>query len=163
MLVERLTLWSKVEKMRRRMEEIGLPHEKASEFGRAADFKAMETGLAEFKEICRGCVQQQLPLAPSVDQMVEITRARHAKFVFVEMPMQSDHRKTYYATAEWQAYEQHLRAISDAGGAMFINASDWLPDDHFADDLHADADGAVYFSKRLATVLKSEVRKPTSE
>jgi hypothetical protein len=158
MLVERLTLWAKVEKMRRRLEEIGMPHAKTSEFGRASDFKAMETDLVDFKSICRGVVNQNLPLAPSVDQMVEATSARHAKFVFVEMPMNTAHRTVYYSTAEWHAYEQHLRAISDAAGALFINASDWLPDDHFADDLHANEDGRIDFSKRLAAVLKPEIR-----
>ena len=42
MLVERLTLWAKVEKVRRKLEEIGLPHERTTVFGRAGDFRAME-------------------------------------------------------------------------------------------------------------------------
>jgi lysophospholipase L1-like esterase len=49
--------------------------------------------------------------------------------------------------------------LSEAAGALFINASDWLPDDHFADDLHADEDGTADFSKRLAAVLKPLVSK----
>jgi hypothetical protein len=157
MLVERLTLWARVEKMRRRMEEIGLPHEKSSAFGRAADFKAMETNLAEFKSICRGAVAQNLPLAPSVDQMVQAAKDRRATFIFVEMPMNASHRRIYYSTDEWHAYEQHLRALSRAVGARYVNAADWLPDEHFADDLHANADGSADFSKRLAEVLKREM------
>ena len=154
MLVERLTLWSKVEKMRRKMEEIGMPPVKTNEFGRAGDFKAMETDLASFKKSCVDCATDNLDLTPSVALMIEAAKSRNATFVFVEMPMQSQHRKLYYDTPEWKAYEDHIKAISEQKGVLFVNASDWLPDDHFADDLHAGPEGAVDFSKRLAEVLK---------
>ena len=86
--------------------------------------------------------------------MIQATRARHATFVIVEMPMPSAHITKYYNTAEWRAYEAHLLELSNAKGAMFINAGDWLKDEEFADDLHVNEAGRVDFSSRLAEKLK---------
>ncbi len=155
MLVERLTLWAKVEKIRRKYADIGMPHEQSTQFGRASDFQDMEVkDDSAFRKICQQCADQNLPFAPSVEQMIEISHQHHAQFIIIEMPMPMDHRKTTYGSPEWHAYERHLQDLSRQDDALFLNASDWLPDAHFADVLHANAQGRADFSTRLAAELK---------
>ena len=154
MLVERLALWAKVEKIRRALGNVGLPPEKGSEFGRAADFKMMEiSDVGHYESLCNGSVDQRLPLTPAIQMMADETNARHAKFVVVEMPMTAEHRSIFYSTAAWQQYRQYVRQLLAERNSQFIDASGWVDDSHFVDDLHLGTQGGENFSRRLAKEL----------
>ena len=152
LVYERLTTWSKVELLRRRLGEIGLPVQATNAFGRAADFSLLEADdTARFARKCGGLAQTGAGFSAPVADMPVQAHDHGAAFCFVEMPMPSAHRRRFYATPEWSAYEAALHRRMEQCGARFVNATDWVGDDGFHDPLHLNDRGAAAFSLRLAT------------
>ena len=150
-VVERLTLWSRVERARRWLGGIGMPAQAESAFGRAADFSLIESD--DDRKFARGCADlaaRGAAWSAPVADMVTLAHHAGAVFCFVEMPMPSAHRRRFYATPEWAAYESALRKRAEQDGNRFINAVDWVGDDGFEDPIHLSPQGAVVFSHRLA-------------
>jgi len=68
------------------------------------------------------------------------------------MPMPTRHRKLFYSTQSWQDLQRHVRNSAQDQGAVYVEASDWVTaDDYFEDATHLSADGARFFSARLAS------------
>jgi hypothetical protein len=150
-LVERGAVWGKVEALRRRLGGLGLPAVAENQFGRAADFAALEASdPQEFAARAAAAARDGVPLGPAVAEFVRLAGEQHAGLVVVEMPMPSDHRRRFYAGPEWAAYREHVATLVRQAGGRHVDASDWVADGGFADALHMNEAGAVQFSRRLS-------------
>ena len=151
MIAERLAIWARVERTRRRLAAIGLPPAEASRFGRAADFAAAEpSDIPAFEANLLSAAVDQRPFNSSFAQIVQRSRERGLKFHLVMMPVPLRHRERFYSSEAWARYQAYVSGAITAAGGQFIDASDWVADQHFADPLHVDAEGARIFSARLA-------------
>lgn len=153
MLVERLTVWAKVERVRRRLGEIGFPQAARNQFGRVDDFTQLELDEGEFRRRCAEAVELSRPLSVPVARMLSETISNGGQFVFVEMPMPAEHRSRYYSCPEWQTYRNYLRVMIARAKGRYVAAADWILDIGFSDPLHLNESGAREFSQRLAREL----------
>jgi hypothetical protein len=149
-LVERHTIWSKVEKLRRLLGEIGMPRKDTNRFGRAEDFVLLEADPDEFASRCSQAVADRVPLNGPLRAIFHQANGRNSPVLVVEMPMTEQHRQRFYSGPAWEAYRSHLiECVREAGG-VYVPAADWVGQDGFADHLHMNAVGARAFSSRLA-------------
>lgn len=160
-VAERLAIWVKVERVRRRLAAIGLTSEENNPFGRAADFAAVEPAdVPSFELALSVAANERRPFNFPLQQIMQQCRQRGVKFYFIAMPVPSRHRNLFYANSAWRDYREHVRSLTADGGGTFIDSSDWVPDENFYDPLHADAKGAAIFSRRLADELCSQSAVP---
>lgn len=153
---DRLSVWSRVELMRRNLEEIGLQKSNTNRFGRVHDFTLLESRQSEETEYALSAAVSRQPVwNTAVEQLLEDTKKSSSLLVFVRMPMPSRHRANLYSTASYQRYFDRICSDATARGVKVIDASDWISDSAFADSIHANAAGASVFSSKLATVLRS--------
>ena len=151
LLVERYTIWARVEKVRRRLGEVGLPPVASSRFGRAEDFRLLEsTEPAEFLRRCSAILKGREGLLAPVLDMIRRVRSGGGTCIVVEMPMTRAHRLRYYDHPEWVAQRQHAEGLVRREGGAYLVASDWIADDGFADQLHLNNAGAAEFSRKIA-------------
>src|SRR5262249_8353448 len=107
-LIERYSIWARVEKLRRRFGEIGLRSQVTNRFGRAEDFRLLEPSDArEFHRRCQAAVDGCTGLVPPVSDMLRLLRERGITMIVVEMPMTSSHRHRYYNHPEWVSLRRH--------------------------------------------------------
>jgi hypothetical protein len=149
MLVERLTIWGRVEKLRRFLGEIGMPKKDTNRFGRAEDFSLLEDNQKEFVQRCNRMVVNRVPLNRPVAEIFHLAKERGSQAIYVvEMPMSERHRKLYNNSA-WNSYRAYLvKLVSEAGG-IYVPAANWIGKDGFLDNLHLNEVGAKSFSRRL--------------
>jgi hypothetical protein len=155
MLAERSSLWTQVEFLRWKMEDIGMPKRATNRFGRVADFNALQAGdLASFNRRCCAIVAEKTGFSRPIQDLMQHARASGARFVLVEMPMPSKHRSVFYASPVWAEMRAHLQALAAEAGATYVVASDWIDDDaKFEDAAHLNEQGAKAFSARLAGAI----------
>lgn len=151
MIAQRVGIWDRVERARRILAAIGLPPVAESRFGRIADFNAIEPPAPSvFEAELDAALREQRPLNFSTQEILRVCGARRVKLHLIAMPVPGGHRSKFYSMAAWAAYREHVSSLVRAGGGGFIDASDWLNDEHFEDPLHATVTGARLFSARLA-------------
>ncbi len=150
MLVERSTLWEKVELLRRALEEIGMPPKKQTVLGRVEDFALLEPDLDEFLAGCRSTVENRRALNGPVRAFFQRAKDQGVPCYVISMPLRQRHRRVYYGTPEWKAYEAYLVDQIHSAGGVFVPASDWIEDDGFEDVMHLNPSGAEAFSAKLA-------------
>ncbi len=162
MLSERSSLWGKVESLRRKFEDVGMPRHKVNRFGRVDDFSALEAAdAAEFTRRCESVLSQKAGFSRPIQEIIRLAKAHGAKVIFVEMPMPSSHRSRFYASPAWKRLQAHLEALAAGEGALYVRASGWVTNDHnFEDATHLNEQGAKVFSRRLARALASAVSEP---
>lgn len=155
LLMDRTAIWAKVEKLRRRMQEIGMPRAETNEFGRRADFALLEANTPEsFERRLRQLIQSRTLLSPPAQALLQQARDHGAKVVVVEMPMHPFHVRSFYDQPIWDEYRTKIRQALAQEGATYLVASQWVLDDRlFADHLHLSNAGAVRFSQLLADYL----------
>jgi hypothetical protein len=155
LLRERGAIWAKVEKLRRVMGSIGMPPQASNQFGRKADFTALEAGDAQaFFLACQQVIQSGGFLSAPVQTLIQQAQDHGAKVIVVEMPMHPLHLKQFYDQPIWEQFRNGTRAAVERAGATYLNASTWIPDDQLFDDhLHLSSAGANQFSQLLATHL----------
>lgn len=155
MLAERSSLWTQIELLRRRIDEIGLPKHKTNRFGRVDDFGALEAkDVASFNRRCAAIVDAQAGFSRPVREIVRLAQEHGTKMIFVEMPMPSRHREVFYASPMWARLRTHLEQLAAAEGASYVSASAWVRDDaDFEDATHLNETGAKVFSARLAATI----------
>jgi hypothetical protein len=169
MTAERSSLWGRVEEVRRRIEEIGLPRQTANRFGRTRDFVALEAADADsFNRRCEFAASQPTKFSGPVQGIIDVARNSGAKVIMVEMPMPSRHRAIFYSGAAWASLRKHLESVCRQEQAVYISAADWINNDaEFMDVTHLNEQGARRFSARLATEVaglsggKSQLGFPT--
>jgi hypothetical protein len=161
---ERLGIWTRVERARRVLGEIGLPAAAASHFGRAADFAAaVPSDLPAFEASLFAAAREGRAFNRSVEELFARARDRRLAIHLIVMPVPQSHRSRFYETEAWRAYRNHVTTRAAAQyGAAFIDAADWLPDEYFIDPLHLGAEGAKIFSRKLATVACVEDARQAS-
>lgn len=157
MLAERSSLWTQVERLRRLIEEIGMPPRATNRFGVVADFQALSaSSLDSFNRRCGAIVAGNAGFSPPVEAIFARARAAGIQVILVEMPLPSRHRTTFYASPVWAQMRQQLQLLARDAGATYVVANDWVPDDrNFMDDAHLNGNGAKLFSTRLAQLLGS--------
>jgi len=155
MFAERSSLWGKVELLRRRFEEIGMPKQKTNRYGRVEDFAALEAkDVPAFNQRCQAVVNGQQGFSPPLREIIRLAREHGANVILVEMPMPSKHRETFYASPRWLELRAYLQSLAKQERATYLAASDWVPDDQdFEDVTHLNEAGAKHFSVRLATAI----------
>jgi hypothetical protein len=151
MLVERFAIWARVERLRRLLKAVGMPAEHENRFGQVKDFALLEPAdQTAFAEACHAAVADRTPLNKPVSALFDTAKARGAVLYVVAMPMTSNHRRTFYGTPEWKAYEAYLETLVRAKGGVFLRSADWIDDRYFDDNLHLNPAGAEILSTRLA-------------
>ncbi len=151
LLIERQTLWAKVEKMRRRFAQIGFASAEMNRFGRADDFRLLEAlDAGAFLRRCDELADSRRPFEPPVIAIIDQTRQAGARLVLVEMPMPKSHRERFYDHPEWSRLRERIHDEARRTGAEYVVASDWVGDDGFQDPLHLNSRGAAEFSRQLA-------------
>jgi len=150
LLVERHTIWAKVERLRRFLGEIGMPKKETNQFGRAEDFALLEAAPEEFRDLCKQVVAERMPLAAPIAALLADARQKRSSITIVEMPLPTAHRRCYYEMPEWIAYRAYVQQLIHEAGGRYINAAVWIADDGFTDRLHLNTRGARDFSSRLA-------------
>jgi hypothetical protein len=155
MVAERSSLWDRVELLRRRFEDVGMPAQKVNRFGRVGDFNALEAkDVPSFTRRCEAIVQGQKGFSGPIQAMIDLAHEHGAKFFFVEMPMSPRHRETFYSLPVWREMRAHLQTLARDQNASYVAASDWVPDGtDFEDTVHLNEQGARSFSARLAAAL----------
>lgn len=155
LLRERGAIWSKVEKLRRTFSAIGMPPQETNQFGRTADFAALEAADPQgFFLECQRVIQSGDFLSAPVQALLRQARDHRAKVVVVEMPMHPLHVKEFYDQPIWKQFLNGTRAAVESAGATFLDASIWVPDAQLFDDhLHLSRVGANQFSQLMATHL----------
>jgi hypothetical protein len=153
MLAERGAVWAKVESLRRGIAQQGMPSERAGRFGRAADFSLLESANEkDFRLQCEASMN--LPLNPSVSELLRQAHGLGLTIAVVEMPMRGQHRRLFYDTPWWTQYITHVRSLLEPFNVVYVDANDWIQDDTLFDDpLHLSARGAAQFSQRLGSLL----------
>lgn len=151
MLVERYSIWARIERIRRVLGDLGLPRKVVNQFGRAEDFGLLEAeDDAAFAKSCGHAAKARIPLSPPVEAMLKRSTARGAETYVIEMPVTEAHRRRFYNSAEWVAYRAHLVELVKEVGGHYVSGADWISDDGFSDWLHLNAEGARTFSTKLA-------------
>ncbi len=158
LLRERGAIWSKVEKMRRAMGGVGMPHQAVNRFGRAGDFDLLEAKSPEaFIERCNQLMQTGQMLSPPLRELFREVSAQGGRITVVEMPMHAWHVKTFYELPVWAEYRRATRLAVERLGGSYIDASHWIPEENeFEDHLHLGPSGAARFSRLLAAQLLLE-------
>ena len=150
LIVERAALWGNVERLRRTLAGVGGPPQAANRFGRVEDFALLEQTEDAFRRACREPVERSSGLVAPVVDMLERGRDAGATVVMVLMPMPGRYRDRFYATPEWQRYVAYVAGEIRRHGGVYLDASDWVDDNGFADAVHISPDAARAFSARLA-------------
>lgn len=155
MLAERSSLWTKVELLRRQIQDVGMPKHATNRFGRVSDFAALgPASIDSFNRRCGAIVQNRAAFSPPVQQIFQLARDAGIKVILVEMPLPSAHRSTFYASPVWAKMRAHLQELAANAGATYVSASDWVRDDrNFEDSAHLNEAGAKIFSAKLGSVL----------
>lgn len=158
MFADRSSFWGKIELMRRWCGDLGMPKQKNNRFGRAADFEGLEPkDTASFTQRCEAVVHGQAGFSPAMRDIFQLARAHGAKVILVEMPMPSKHREIFYTLPAWADLRAYLQSLAAQENAVYISASDWVPDDSdFEDAIHLDERGAKLFSARLAATISRD-------
>ena len=143
-------IWGKVEKLRRTVGEIGLPHQATNEFGRVEDMAALETDPTQFQRECARDARAGTPFSPTVDAMMKLCARHDTQVVLVSMPLPARHRQTYYSTETWKQYQARLRETARRYNARYVDASQWIDDADFRDHVHLSKMGGTKFTRRLA-------------
>ncbi len=152
LLQERGTIWAKVEKMRRAMQDVGMPKQESNQFGRRADFNLLEaTAPEQFAERCQNVIRSGDFISPALQELFKEAQSHGSRVTVVEMPMTPFHRKQFYDQPVWGEFRAQTRAAVERAGAAYIDAGSWIPDDSdFQDHLHLSRLGAERFSRKLA-------------
>jgi len=155
LLRERSNIWAKVEKMRRAMEEVGMPRQETNQFGRRADFNLLESADSnEFARHCREKMTSGDLLSPVLQELFQEAEASGSRITVVEMPMHPLHVSRFYGLAAWKEFRSQSRLAVERAGAVYIDGSGWVPDEgDFQDHLHLARSGAARFSRLLAEEL----------
>lgn len=155
MLADRSSVWGKVELLRRRLAEIGMPHQTVNRFGRVADFANLESkDVPSFVQRCQAIVQSHREFSPPVREILRLAHEHGITMILVEMPMPAQHRKLFYSLPAWQELREHLQTLAAREHAFYLPASDWVNDDNkFEDAVHLNEKGAVLFSDALAPTI----------
>jgi hypothetical protein len=155
MLSERSSLWGKVEQLRRKLEDIGMPEQKVNRFGRVQDFAALEaTDVPSFNRRCSTVVQNHIGFSAPMRKIIQLAREHGATVVLLEMPMPSRHRTVFYSSAAWAELRAYLETLAHENQLVYLSASDWVGDDSkFEDVTHLNEQGAKFFSAKLASAI----------
>jgi hypothetical protein len=159
MLAERSLPWGKVELLRRRLEDIGMPKQKTNRFGRTQDFAALEPkDLTAFNSRCEAALGNRKGFSAPVQEIIRLAQERGAKVILVEMPMPSRHRQTFYSSPSWARMQDYLQSLAARQQALYISAGDWIANDGcFEDATHLNEKGAQIFSHKLALAIASDM------
>ena len=126
-LMERSTVFEKVELARRRLSEIGMPHARTNQFGRASDFSLLEASSpSQFDATCREIVDNKVGLSKPVKALITLMRSQGKRIVVVEMPMPERHRHLFYDRPAWADYRNYLCHAVLEMGAEYVQADDWI-------------------------------------
>jgi len=150
MLVERYTIWARIERIRRTLGGLGLAEQAENRFGRTEDFLLLEPDQAEFSRRCGIAASECTPLTPAVEGILMRAKGLGVPAYVVEMPMTEAHRQRFYSGPEWTSYRAHLVNLVSAAGGHYVPAADWASEDGFADNLHLNSSGAKVFSSKLS-------------
>jgi hypothetical protein len=155
MLAERSSFWGKVELLRRGIEDIGMPKQQTTRYGRVNDFAALEAAdLPSFNQRCDSILSQRAGFSPAIRKIIELAQSHGITLVFLEMPMPSRHRNIFYSSLKWTEMRAYLQTLTQQNHAIYLSASDWIEDDQaFEDATHLNEQGAKQFSAKLADTL----------
>jgi hypothetical protein len=155
MLAERSSFWGKVELLRRGIEDIGMPKQQITRYGRVKDFAALEAAdLPSFNHRCGSILSQRVGFSPAIRKIIELAQDHGITLVFLEMPMPSRHRNVFYSSSKWSEMRAYLQSVAKENHALYLTASDWIKDDQaFEDATHLNEQGAKQFSAKLAKTL----------
>lgn len=158
LLAKRSLIWTKVERLRRVVQEIGMPHKETNEFGRTSDFNLLEaTDTPTFIRESRNVMQSGTYLSRPVQLLVQRAHQHGANVIIMEMPMHPLHLARFYDEPTWQEYRAKTRSAVEGMGASYLDASRWIPEETlFQDHLHLSKAGAATFSHFLAEYLLSQ-------
>ena len=151
---ERLAIWAKVEKARRKVGDIGRNSTETARFGRKEDFQLLEpkNSLA-FENELKKLLFNKVKLSKPILDIISQSKIHQNKAVFLVMPMTSAHRTKFNNSDSWNSYLDQITEVLAKQDVRLINCLDWIDDSLFEDHLHLSAQGAKVFSTRLAKYL----------
>jgi hypothetical protein len=151
MVRERSQLWKFVKRFRTQLDGMGMPPVPDFTFPLPASTDPL------FQE-CESHVHRSAPLIPPIQMMFDLARHDGTQVFIVEMPMNSEKRARIGTSPAWRDYRAYLQRTCETGGAVYVNASDWIPDDKdFADNLHLGPSGAATFSTKMAQIISASL------
>lgn len=155
LLRERSNIWAKVEKMRRAMQDVGMPHQETNQFGRKADFDLLEAAnSSDFERRCQVVMRSGNFLAPALRELFREAKVAGSRILVVEMPMSPAHVARFYSEPIWKEYRLKTRSVVERSGGIYVDASTWIPEEEdFQDHIHLSRSGAARFSRLLAQEL----------
>jgi hypothetical protein len=155
MLAERSSFWGKVELLRREIEDIGMPKQQTTRYGRVKDFAALEAADSpSFNRRCDSILSRTAGFSAAMRKIIELAHEHGITLIFVEMPMPSRHRNIFYSSPAWNQMRAYLQTLAQQNHAIYLSASDWVKDDQaFEDATHLNEGGAKQFSATLAETL----------
>jgi hypothetical protein len=158
MLVRRSNLWAKVEALRRRMSDLGMPNATAATAdGRVEDFKFYPYLLKD-REVAhvemQALVESEAELSLPLQRILAACVQHGAKLVVLEMPLLSERVAICEKDSRWQNYRSYREQMLKEAGAQWLSQLRWSGQaSDFADPVHMTEEAAVRFSKALAALL----------
>jgi hypothetical protein len=154
MISERSSLWGKVDSVREKLRDIGMPRRERNRFGLVQNFSALEAADSqEFEKRCLSAAEKNQFSIP-VQKIIQMTHDHGSKLVLVEMPMPARHRSVFYSTRAWSVLRERLQKLAADNDLLYISAADWVTNDNeFEDVTHLNEVGAKDFSAKLSQVL----------
>jgi hypothetical protein len=152
LLIERAAIWAKVEKLRRKLSEIGMPSQATNQLGRVSDFDLLEPSSQDtFIRECNKAFQSTTVFSAPVEALLSQARQSGARVILIEMPMHPNHLAKYYSQPEWQKLRERIREAAESRGVGYLDASHWIQQaERFEDHLHLSEAGAKQFSQMMA-------------
>jgi hypothetical protein len=162
MLAERSSFWGKVELLRRAIEDVGMPKQQTTRYGRVKDFAALEAAdLPSFNRRCQSILSEHSGFSLPIREIIQLTQQHGITIIFLEMPMPSRHRNIFYSSPAWSEMRAYLQTLARENHAVYLSASDWVQDDqNFEDATHLNEQGARKFSVKLAEILSRTAPQP---
>ena len=154
-IAEKGELFWRVEKVRRKIQAVGMPKLKDNAFGRASDFNLPKDEQAvRFKADCLEVVEGRRGLSKPVLELLSLAHKHSDRVIVLEMPVRIDGPNSFFTTEVWQRYRETIRREVEAQGAIFLPATEWkVEPGMFQDDVHLEAEGAKVFSHQVANKL----------
>jgi hypothetical protein len=154
LVANRANAWKFVELLRRSMDSMGMPHTATNSMGRVNDFADLEPYSVEgFETEAASFLQHPDRFNSSYESILSQASKAGVDVIVLVMPISPHHRNRFYARPIWSQYLQAVNCLAGRRGIRVIDASTWVPDQGFEDNLHMTTEAAHLFSIRLGSEL----------
>jgi hypothetical protein len=151
-------IWSKVGRAQDRLVHQG-PAEARNQFGGLEDMSELAAAFQRNLSERLNAYPERLSVHPALAGFITSARSHGVPILLVELPMSSGYARTLATLPNANRLRLELKRLTgSASGYADLSRPAWLSDAAFDDALHLGRDGAVWFSRDLATTIARTLR-----